>query len=204
MNSIAMILLMFACLACGSAAQAGGDTPPSMFMKDLLKKAPAEDRREFEENLWLRDGRIVSSNHASLERTMNADSINEITSTLSRMERDKQMPPRRRPEIVAVKDIISDVPGKLRPEFLDNMMFRNLTIVSVYTGGLKKKMKDDKIKQLLKGIFPLGEAASGPKDKIQCAEGICHDAVCAENPPASGPPYVAKPGWASSATCGIF
>ncbi|MFA5161901.1 MAG: hypothetical protein WC421_06610 [Elusimicrobiales bacterium] len=204
MKTTLAILAVFLTSVCGISASDSGKTFPFMVMKDVLKDIPPQDRREFVGNLWIEDGRIVTLGTAELKRTQSMDAVDDIIRTIAQTPLDRPMPPKRRFDIIALNKLVKDVPEKLQPEFLDNLMVKNCTLVSAYIGGLRKKMKETKIKEVLKAIFPLSDNASAPGDKIRCSEGICYDAVCAANPPASGPPYAAKPGWVCSASCGIY
>jgi len=176
--------------------------PPPTLMKDLLKVFPLEDRIEFIDSIALLDGRIVSSGYISLTRTQEMDFVNKQIETLAHIQTNKTFAEKQRKEIFKLHNLVSPIPDKLRNEFLDNLMYKNAMIVSAYIDGLKKKMKDDMIAALLKDIFPLGDKTSSPKNKIRCSDGICYDAICAANHATSEPPYIYKPGWACSATCG--
>lgn len=152
-------------------------------MKEFLKDVPSDDRLEFLDSLVLKNGHIVSAYIGPLKRTLNKERVDKILDaifinrglTTKLLFENPGLPAR----FVRLSTLLENLPVNIKNEFLDNMAFKDGAFASAYIGGLRKVLKDEKLKELLRSIVTNPSAV--PKmdnPKALCFDGYCENAGC--------------------------
>lgn len=162
-------------------SEEGWDRLPAM--KDFLKDVPSKDRLEFLDSLVLKNGHIVSAYVGPLKRTLNKERVDEILSAIFINRRlEKKMSFENEGysnRYTQLSSLLKDIPVDVKDEFLDNLAFRDGGFASAYVGGLRKVLKDEKLKEMLRSLTT--DPNTAPKidnPKALCWDGVCEDAGC--------------------------
>jgi len=170
------------------------DSP--VLMKDLLSTVPQKDRSEFLSKLLINDGRVLSTDNASLSKTLNDVEIDKVLKVL--YTESSWHGANKSHQLVQPSEVLKNVPEAVRNEFMDNIMYWHGRIVSVYVDNLRKVMGERKARKILEKLLPVAG------DKSACSGSICLDTFCGPEKTIDGAivySAIPKSGWASSPAC---
>ena len=150
-------------------------------MKRLLKDIPPAERAEVLNSLMLVNGAVASFTVGPLREHFSGDMFYDTVRTIEGPPKGEAIVHRGEPARHAdLSVVLKDVPLEVRNEFLDNMVFENGQLVSVYIGGLRKTVDGGALNKILDLLA--GDSRTRPEvkvPKVLCGNGWCTHAVCA-------------------------
>ena len=136
-------------------------------VKDLLKNLSSKNRVKFMSNIRLIDGRVASLNYAILEENgISRTKTDEILQAFESSEEDvKLFTPIKKQPMVEMRELLRDIPEKVREDFFNNMKFLNGGIASVKTGLLEKVVTTERLTEILDALMPMVNSTKREKDE---------------------------------------
>lgn len=152
-------------------------------MKEQLKDMPAEARAEFLEGMLFLDGDVVSLYTAPLKRSVSKERMIEVVESFEPSPDTKARTPKKERSfspLIKASELLKDVPSDVRLEFLERMVVKDGSIVSMYIGGLKKTLPGPRMVEIVNALK--SPAKSGANPKVLCGNGECYEAICSGKP----------------------
>lgn len=153
-------------------------TWPLVVPKELLKALPASERAEFLSGLVLVNGAVAELQKGILEKYFGRDFGRPLRALCPGAEDEELYYHEKPSRFVRLRTLLKDLPGKARGEFLDNLAFENGHLISVYVGGLRKKLGPQDLGKLLDQLAcNSGKRPVAAEDAV-CGAGWCTGSSC--------------------------
>lgn len=152
-------------------------------MKDRLNDLSNADRAEFLEGMLFLDGNVVSLYTAPLKRSMAKERMIEVVEGFEPSPDAKTRASKKKRSfspLVKASELLKDVPADVRLEFLERMVIKDGSIVSMYIGGLKKALPSPGMVEIVNALKPPANGETNPK--VLCGNGECYEAICSGKP----------------------